>query len=428
MGSLKTIRAGSGRYQGLTNQALQLAVDDAASAGGGVVEVPSGTYRMRDSLHLRSGVRVVGEPGTVLRKEPSISVPLLDYLGYGHYEISVTEPHRLEPGMGVYIFDDDAFGFYRTVATITSRSGDLFFIDRMLNHDYHPDRNGCVSTLFPIVSAVGVRDVAIEGIAVDGNREESRRIDGCRGAGVYLILTQRARIQGVEVRHFNGDAVSFQQCTDVVVRGSSLHDNSGGGIHPGSGSVRYLIQENEARDNGGCGVFYCLRTSHSVCEGNRLERNGQAGISVGERDTDHLIRGNTVSSNKGPGIDFRSPHAHGGDRVSIEDNGFSGNDLGVERGSERAEIRIAPGIEDIRISRNRFNPGEGRALRVEPEARRISFHDNTVDGREQRATDVAGDAVSLVPAEPAELPVGPAALPAEGARHLGFGALAPWEA
>jgi len=155
-----TITLGSGRYQGFTNRVLQLAVDEVAAAGGGAVEIPAGTYAMRDALHLRSGVRVVGESGTVLLKQPSVSVPLQDYLGYGHYEFTVTEPDMLEAGMGVCITDDDAFGFYTTVATITGRKGDLFFIDRLLNHDYRPARNGRATTLFPIVSGCGIADAA----------------------------------------------------------------------------------------------------------------------------------------------------------------------------------------------------------------------------------------------------------------------------
>ena len=422
MGKTTSIRAAPS--QDLTNRTLQSAVDEVAAAGGGVVEIAAGTYCMHDSLHLRSGVRVVGERGTVLLKQPSISVPLLDYLGYGHYELTVTEPDRLAVGMGVYVWDDDSSGFYRTVATITGRTRELVFIDRMFNHDYHPSRNGCVSTVFPIVSGVGVVDVAVENLTVDGNVEESRRIDGCRGGGVYLLLAQRARVEGVEVRHFNGDAVSFQQCADVAVRGCSLHDNAGGGIHPGSGSVRYVVQGNDVRDNGGCGVFYCLRTSHSVCEDNRLERNGQAGISVGERDTDHLIRGNTISSNRGPGIDFRRPVAHGGDRVRVEDNRFRSNDLGVELPGERAEIRIPNGLEVVHVACNTFEPGGGKALWVETEVKQVSFCDNSVAGDPQQLGDVGGDATSVALSSPAPFPpVGPEALAADGARHLGIGEL-----
>ena len=54
---------GNGDYRADTNAVLQRAVDDAAAHGGGVVEVPAGTFFMHDALHLRSGVHVIGRPG-----------------------------------------------------------------------------------------------------------------------------------------------------------------------------------------------------------------------------------------------------------------------------------------------------------------------------------------------------------------------------
>ncbi len=418
----KTIRIGSDLER--TNEALQSAVDAAAAAGGGVVEIPAGTYRMRDALHLRDGVRVVGEPGAVLLKVPSISVPLLDYLGYGHYEFTVADPGRLAVGMGVHLTDDASMGFYDTVATIVGRDGDRFFIDRMLNHDYQPRKNGRVTAIFPIVDAQGVSDAAIENVAADGNPDETVRLNGCRGGGVFLIGSRRVRVERVEVRHFNGDAVSFQQCVDVTVAGCRLHHNAGSGLHPGSGSVRYVMQDNRVHDNGGCGLFYCLRTTHSICAGNRLERNGEAGISVGERDTDHCIRDNDVVSNAGHGVEFRRPLAHGGDRVRIEGNRFESNHtLAAE--PERVEIDIPAGLCDVHIGGNRFTGG-GRALRVEPGCQRISCADNTVDGRALGAADAAGPVQFGAPDRLP--PVGPEALPLDGARHLGIGVLPPWRA
>ena len=424
----QTIRVGSGRYAGWTNEALQRAVDDVAEAGGGVVEAPAGAYRMRDALHLRSGVRVVGEPGTVLLKEPSMCVPLLDYLGYGHYEFTVTEPDKLEVGMGVHLTDDDSVGFYDTVATIVGRKGDLFFIDRMLNHDYWPGKHGRVTTLFPLVDAVNAQNVALENVILDGNTDETERLNGCRGGGCFLLMAHRARLENVEVRHFNGDAISFQQCVDVVVRGCQVHHNAGGGIHPGSGSVRYLLQHNHAHDNGACGVFYCLRTTHSICEDNRLERNGEAGISIGERDTDHWIRRNVIADNGGYGIEFRPPIAHGGDRVRIEGNTFACNARSGEPAALRCEVHVPAGLRDILIADNSFEPAEqGKALMVDASCERVGVAGNTIAGQRQPAGGLMVETGDTLLALPADFPaVGPAALPLDGARHLNVDLLPPW--
>src|SRR5438128_158095 len=104
---------------GLTNHTIQRMIDDRAARDGGTVEIPAGVYAMHDALHLRSGVRVVGERGTILRKVPSVSSPLVDYLGYGHREFTVAEPEKFRAGMGVHILDNNSGGFYTTVATIT---------------------------------------------------------------------------------------------------------------------------------------------------------------------------------------------------------------------------------------------------------------------------------------------------------------------
>ncbi|MCS7060501.1 MAG: right-handed parallel beta-helix repeat-containing protein [Anaerolineae bacterium] len=417
---MRVIRVAGGEQADRHHLTLQRAVDDAAAAGGGVVEVPAGVYVMRDALHLRSGVRVVGEPGAVLLKEPSITVPLLDYLGYGHYEFTVSEPDRLQVGMGVHITDDDSMGFYDTVATIVGRTSDLFFIDRMLNHDYNPTRRGRVTTLFPIVDAVGVEDVVLENLVIDGNPDETQPLNGCRGGGVFLLRARRARLENVEVRHFNGDAISFQQCVDVIVRGCRAHHNAGGGIHPGSGSVRYLLQGNHVHDNGGCGVFYCLRTTHSVCEDNRLERNGEAGISIGERDTDHWIRSNVIADNSGYGIAFRPPLAHGGDRVRIEGNTLAGNARHIAPPALPAEIHIPAGLRDILITANTFEPTPGsRALLIDTACAGIGVTGNRIHGRPQQ---------DGLPARADDFPpVGPAALAPDGARHLNIEQLPPWK-
>jgi len=412
----KAIRVGKGKYVGATSAVLQKAVDDAAAAGGGTVEIPAGTFEMVDALHLRSGVRVVGQGAqTVLRKRPSVSSAIADYLGYGHYEITLEQPDLFEPGMGVLVLDNNAMGFYTTTATLLEREGNAFFIDKMLNHDYDPDQGGRVVSIFPLVAGQWVEDVAVLNLTLDG-AGDPERMNGCRGAGVFLLQAHTATVEGVEVVNYNGDAVSFQQCTDVVVRGCRLHHNTGGGIHPGSGSVRYLIAGNHAHDNGGDGIFYCLRTTHSLCEGNRIEGNTGVGISLGERDTDHLIRGNDISGNGGPGVLFRPIHRNGADGIVLEGNRLAGNC----RCEGSAEIAVAPGIRDVVLRGNNFAHLKGKAVEVGNGARGICLPGNTVEGRACAREDVAGARECASFSEPASPPcVGPAAACSELTRHLG---------
>ncbi len=402
--------------------AIQRMMDECAAAGGRIVEVPAGVYELWDAVHLRSGVRLVGEPGAVLVKRPSVQSRVVDYLGYGFQEFTVAEPDLFSAGMGVHIADDHSGGFYDTVATIIARDGDTFFIDRAFHHDYQPGGNAVVTSLHPLVEGIGVENASLESITLDGNPQETRTLNGCRGGGVFLLRSRGLTIRDVEVRGYHGDGISFQQCVDISVLRCHVHHNTGAGLHPGSGSVRYVMQGNTVHDNGGCGLFYCLRTSHSRCIGNLLEGNGDAGISIGERDTDHLVRGNVIRRN-GAGIQFRRPLARGGDRVVIEDNDIGPNGVAVAPG----EIILPEGLRDVTITHNRFAPAGSCAVHVGPGCERIAVASNQVSGREQQAADIGGNVSEVALSGPDGIPaVGPEALPLDGARHLGIASLSSW--
>jgi hypothetical protein len=309
-------------------------------------------------------------------------------------------------------------GFYTTVATIIGIDGERLFLDRMLNHDYGPGAKALAVSAFSLIEADQVADVAIENLILDGNRaEETFTLNGCRGAGLFIYQSRRIAVRKVEIREYRGDALSFQQNIDVSVEDCHLHRNTGGGIHPGSGSVRYLLQNNRIHDNGACGIFYCLRTTHSICRNNWIENNGEVGISIGERDTDHLIAGNTIRGQGGAGISFRLPTRRSGDRVCLLGNTLQGNCC--REGS--AEIEISANLHWIHLLGNTIVPNGKPAICIGEGCTDIYIGGNTVTGRGQKTTDVVGphDTVRFT-TPPTFPPLGPAALPADGARHLGI--------
>ena len=398
------------------NQSIQRLVDDAWRRGGGTVKIPAGEYQMRDALHLRDNVRVVGEPGTILQKVPSVRSALSCVCGYGHYEFSVAEPEKFSIGMGVLIADNNAGGFYTTQTTITAQHGKYFYIDRPFAHDYNPTLGGCVTALHSLIDAHGVHNASVENIILDGNwPAETNNLNGCRGGGVFLLESHGVTIENIEVRHFHGDAISFQQCTDVTISGCFAHHNSGGGLHPGSGSVRYFLQNNRIEDNGGNGIFYCLRTTHSLCENNTIARNSLDGISMGERDTDHILKNNSITENSGAGIRLRAPVIQSGDRLWIEGNELRGNN----KDGKSAEFAVAHDLHDICFARNEIKTDDGKAIEIDANCSNLFLADNNINGRLQKPEDVTGDISAVAFSKPEKFPeVGPAAADADSARHL----------
>ena len=129
---------------GSTNKALQAAVDYVGKLGGGIVEIGPGVYLMEDSLHLHSGVHVIGNgEKTVLKKADGASSLLATDGDYGEEQITVSDDIGLAPGKGVTIGYEGCHGFHTTVATVLAQiDSHTFTINKPLGNDYVISRKG----------------------------------------------------------------------------------------------------------------------------------------------------------------------------------------------------------------------------------------------------------------------------------------------
>ncbi|PIY42131.1 MAG: hypothetical protein COZ06_25860 [Armatimonadetes bacterium CG_4_10_14_3_um_filter_66_18] len=378
-----TVGHGDAALQGDTNVCLQAGVDYVAALGGGVVQIAPGRYVMHDSLHLRPNVviRGAGEE-TVLVKAPMVESKLSADLGYGHCDVSLAEPDKFRPGMGIHIQDDRSGGFYTTCATLTFRDGDRFGITRMLNHDYSRGANAIVRSAFPVISGYHATDCLIENLKIDGNADENGHLNGCRGGGIFLLHADRTVLRKVTVENYNGDGISFQQCEDIVVEDSLCQRNRGLGFHPGSGSLRPQMRRLLGRDNGGDGLFYCLRVTGGVLEDSQFLNNSGHGLSIGGRDTDHLIRNCTARGNGGCGVYFRpGDEAMAGSRNTIENCTLEGNC----RKDGKAEVHLDAAVSDVVLKGNRIGPGDAAkdgwvGVLIEKQVKGVKLEGNRIEG------------------------------------------------
>ena len=291
---------------GQDNRALQAAVDYVARLGGGTVRIRPGTYLMRDSLHLRSRVAVIGSGrDTILRKGDAVSSALYLDGDYGEEQVTVSDACGFEPGAGITVSDDRSSGFHVTVATIVAQDGCTLAISAPLLSDYMVADGARAQTTFPVISGSYLDGARVESLTVDGNRDGNPPLNGCRGAGIFLYRASGCQIRDCLVHHFNGDGISFQQSSDTMVEGCECAWNAGLGLHPGSGSQRPLVRQCWSHDNGQIGLFLCWRVRHGRFESNRLEHNGESGISIGHKDTDSLFVANVTVGNGLYGIYFR---------------------------------------------------------------------------------------------------------------------------
>jgi hypothetical protein len=380
---------------GSSEKALQAAVDYVARFGGGTVKILPGVYRLRNAVYLQSKVRLLGSgPDTLLVKERSVTTTLAADSDWFDQEITLTDATGFEIGDGVCLRTKDAgSGGPATVKrTLVARSGNRFKLDEGLRKNFWRLGGATVSTLFPIISGENLADIAIENIALDGNREQNENLDGNYAGCIFLQECNRVAIRGVTARNYNGDGISWQICHDVLVENCVSEGHAGLGVHPGSGSQRTIVRNNRLTGNR-IGLFFCWGVRHGLAEKNHIEGN-EIGISIGHHDTDNLVRENQVIGSGKVGLLFRPERGKEftGDRNRIENNRLVNN-----AGEGGFAVDIQGGTKSISISGNEIietrATGRPTAIRVGPDTSNIALEANRIEGFVRQ---LEGDSVALV--------------------------------
>jgi hypothetical protein len=417
-----TVGLAGADFCGADNRPIQAAIEAVARQGGGTVKLLPGAYLLEDSVHLRDNVKLIGAGAeTILRKAPERYSTLVGYLGYGHYDVSVAEPEKFAVGMGVTIRDKGAVGFYETIATLLWRDGNRFGLDQMLNHDYGESNGGEIYTSFAPVSATFVANVEVRDLVVDGNKDANpHTLNGCRGGGVFLLAVKNALIANVVVRDLNGDAIGFQQCTPVRVEDCLIENNTGHGLHPGSGSLGAEIRRCRSIRNGHDGVFFCLRAAYCIVEACEFIGNGHHGVSIGGRDTNNAILGCRIEDNGAAGIFLRdSDEVMAAHATLVARNRLANNCVETED----AEILLQSPVRDVHVLDNSIERRAGSrpvfGIRIAKDVIRAHVCGNRCLGEFAEAVKVecAPGAVSFD--RPAvNVPAGPESAPAGADLHL----------
>jgi hypothetical protein len=377
-----TVGGDTSDVRGMTSAAIQTAVDALRISGGGTVKIRPGLYTVTSPIRLFSNVSLIGSgPATILKKCGGARTRFTVDADYGELHLTVEDPSGFTPGMGVQVFDaDQNDGWAVTTAVITKIEGKVLTIDDYLVRDYEADRGGTVSNACSIISAVDAENVTIADLTVDGNRKDNDPLNGCRGGGVYLHKVKRALVEKVTVKDFDRDGISWQITEDVTVRGCDVSGCANAGLHPGTGSPRTLIENNDSHGNDGFGLFVCWRVTDGAVRNNRFHDNNGYGVCTGHKDTDMLFEGNMIFGNGIDGVNFRgetganAPHRTVFRNNTVENNGrrnggcgfsfespaegvvLEGNTIrNAPGGPQKAAVRIGPNGMPVTLRNNRIS-------------------------------------------------------------------------
>lgn len=320
---------------GFSNKAIQLAVN-ALPVEGGIVKLNDGIFELKDAVHLRSHVNLIGSgPATVLKRASGFKSRLIDDADIGELKLMVEDASGFEPGMSVQIWDEPQSSCWNVSAgTITDIKDNVLYIDSYLVRDYRADRGGWVSNAGAGVLIKDAENVVVSNLVIDGNRPHHEPVDGCNGGGVAVFKSKNVTIDNIHVKDFNGEGITWQITENVTVQNCEIEGSANMGMHPGTGSPKSRILNNNSHHNSVDGMFICWRVHHSVVKGNLFHHNGRHGICTGHKDTDVVFEDNHIFENGSDGINLReensrnSPHRNTFSNNLIENNGQNGEGYG----------------------------------------------------------------------------------------------------
>jgi hypothetical protein len=368
---------------GSDHRVIQAAVDYVAGLGGGTVQILPGTYRFRNAVQLRSGVRIAGSGlDSVCIKEPSIKTALLENSDWYDQEVTLTNPAGFEVGDGIVLRTKNPHnGSHDThKRTLIARSGKRFKLNEMLVENFWTQGSASAATLFALFDGFRISDIAIENICLDGNRANNEFLNGNYVGCIFLRESNRINLRQVTARNFNGDGISWQVCHDVRAEDCQSHDNAGFGLHPGSGSQRTVVTGNKLERND-IGFFFCWGVKWGLVENNSMADNKRFGVSIGHNDTDNIVRNNQILRSGKTGIYLRQEH---GPTFSPSRNRIEANRV-VDSGNESGVAVDIEGVtESVMLTRNILletrQPASRIGVRISKDAKQIQLAENRIDG------------------------------------------------
>jgi len=387
-----TVGPSGADFTGATHRAIQSAIEMVARLGGGTVHLLPGVYELGNAVHLRSHVHLVGAgEKTVLFKKPSFTTQLIEDADWYVRQVAVADPSGFETGGGLLLrsCDEKTAKEQFSKHTILRIEGNRLHLDGIPRHNHWIAGAATAGTLFSVVAGNDARDVLIENLTLNGNRSQNEWLNDSQGGCIFLQECERIHMRGLRAADFEGDGISWQVCHDVVVEDCKIVNHRDLGLHPGSGSQRSVIRNNEI---AGCadGLFWCWGVRHGVAEGNVIRKSSRHGISLGHRDTDNVIRRNKVIDSGEKGLFFRPERsaettAH---RNLVEDNVFE------NAGSEKTPgtgIYLSRGVEDVVLRRNRVVDRSGFmsvGVHIESGVARLTMEGNVFEGMKNEIEDL----------------------------------------
>lgn len=288
--------------------------------------IEQGTYLIRRSLTLRSGMEIYGV-GATLKKKAAVTTTLSSATTSGQTYIDVTSASGFAVGDQFFIADHRNDGVfpaanYCTYGVVTAINGNRISFKSCLNDA----KVGCVkahesglqvSTSFALLRSwaplYACDGVYIHDLTLDGNKQNSEahewsnsciHIDSCHAftgpytmsaTGIYYGTTQRNLVcKNVVIKNSPYDAISDQGAGGTIIDGCRMIDCYANGVHFGTEYDKGIVVNCIMSNCGAAGVFWCEEVNRIIVANNEIE-----GCNKGVSDVEYAspVKHSVVTNN-----------------------------------------------------------------------------------------------------------------------------------
>ncbi|MFC1479455.1 nitrous oxide reductase family maturation protein NosD [Planctomycetota bacterium] len=282
---------------------------NALPKSGGTVIIPAGTYEIRRSIIPKSNIVIKGEGyATVLLRPKEFRTTVLNEIPPNKTQARVKGIGVLKVGDQILIKDNNSGGWHSRHGLITSIKENVLEMDVINSHKhlrYSPNDKAFLTNWFPGIWLWSVSNVTMKDLVIDGGiaKHHSYRSDFVVSA-IHSRGCKDLKVENCIINNWPGDGISLQKTDGAMVRGNTVDNCRGNGLHPGSGSSNTIWTENISRNNTRRGFFFCMRVTHCVCKDNLFLNNGEEGIGgLGSGDQFNVVSGNICVGNAEYGIE-----------------------------------------------------------------------------------------------------------------------------
>lgn len=313
-----------------------------------------GTYLIRRSLPLKTGMEIYGTEATIT-KGKAVTTSLAEATVKGQSYIDVTDAGGFNVG-DQFVIADEAGDNWFTHAVVTRIEGNRIQFNSVISDRQYAfwgcvkaHDAGCkVSTSFALLRSWTARyecdGVSIHDLTLDGNRDAAEPTTWANSclvldayypggftdvSGVeYRTVQRNLTARHLTIRNSPGDGLCDMSeggltVSDCVIDNSAMH-----GIHMGSNFNHALIASNTMTGNGsvGSGLFFSQEVSGLVVDNNDIT-SFEHGCGVDEADAcvkDALVRKNQFKNITGDVFAFTTACASAGGALQISNNTIRG--------------------------------------------------------------------------------------------------------